>query len=82
MPAPKLGDTVLYEPPEDSEVKGTLVGVVVKVEDFKDIDKEDGCKIALWCFPHDKGMPSGWATPEGYSKKAKPDHWRWPGEGE
>jgi hypothetical protein len=78
MPAPKLGDIVLYEPPEDSTVKGTIVGVVVKVEDFKDIDKEDGCKIALWCFPHEKDMPSGWATPEGYSKKAKPDHWRWP----
>ena len=80
MPAPKLGDIVLYEPPEGNIIKTTVVGIVVKVEAFNDPDKEDGCKIAVWCFPTERSTPSGWATPEGYSKKPKPDHWRWAGE--
>jgi len=80
MPAPKLGDTVLYEPPADHTIQRTIVGKVVRIETFDDPDKEEGCKISLWCFPHEKDAPSGWATPEGYSKKPKPDHWRWPGD--
>jgi hypothetical protein len=78
MPAPKLGDIVLYDPPEDHSIQTTIVGVVVKVEDFKTPDDEEGCKISLWCFPPEKDGATGWATPEGYSKEAKPDHWRWP----
>ena len=73
---PELGDTVLYEPPEDNEEQHTMVGTVIAIEQIGDNPLvESSFKLKLFIMRRNGHTVI--ADPIGYDRDPKPDHWRW-----